>query len=76
MTNPTPHDAQNTDAARQKLELLPTGELEDLATMHISFKDECPAETRRSFYQSQELALEILESRQNGDSGMTRIDRG
>lgn len=76
MTDPTPQDAPNTDVARQKLELLPTDELEALATMHISFKDECPTETRRSFYQSQDLALEILNSRQNGDSCMKRFDRG
>lgn len=63
MTPSNPLHDPAMKAIQPTLEALTDEELEDAMGMRISFKPECPAETRRGYAMRQGLMREILESR-------------
>ena len=64
MTPPDQSDAKMI-ARRKTLEALTDEELDTQLSLRISFKDDCPSEIRRDFALGQEMAREVLESRQS-----------
>ena len=64
MMTTIPQDDLELDAIRQEFELLPSDDLEDMATMRISFKNDCSPKAMSTFHQRQAVACEILLSRQ------------
>ena len=64
MTPPDQSDDSKIDALRKELEALTDEELDRQLSLRISFKDDCPPASRRNYALCQEMAREILESRQ------------